>query len=371
MPSFRAIVSTPNNRSPLTISDYNSLEYVLSTGRPTVALLDVGVQVDPTRMDADYRLYPQRSTSGGGWALDADACFLIRIQEQTNQGTTVTAYHVNELLARRVVAYNSGSTFAVKTTDEAGNLVKQFARENIGTSVSTANRDGSTDTGTDLVTDGLLTIAADLNDGANTVKTADRKSLLQVMQEIADDSATLGTYLTFNIVARLDGTLVLTTKPTTWGRDKRPYSLAEGKYGLSNLKITKDYSREVNVAIAAGRGIGDNRLIQVAYDTTSIIRTPFNRREAYVDVPAADTATAVLAMAESRLRERRAVIQAEAELVDHPGSTRGVDYDVGDVLVVKTNFGGRPVLYEMRLETVMVSAKPGSSTVKGLFRSLT
>lgn len=370
MAHHRPIIANPVNGNQTAVDDFIEFDYIVSVNRPTVALLTVKPQMNPALLGTDCRIYPEM-TLGGGWAQDARACFFVRKSVQTRSGTKVLAYHANEMLARRIIAYSSVSTYAVKASDAAGDQIRAFARENIGASFSATDRDGSTDTGTDLVTAGYLTIGADLGDGSLVVKQADRRSMLQVMQEVANNSASAGTYLAFGVVTgRESGIMNLITRTGQWGEDRRPFELFEGGGGLDGLIITDDATREVNVAIGAGRGVGDDRIISVAYNTARIIASPLNRREAYVDVPAGTSAGNVGAMASARLRDRRAMVTAEAELTEDPRHLYGVNYFLGDIVVIKAAFGGRVTKYDMRLDTVMVMARPNKSVVRGVFRSL-
>ena len=337
------------------------LDYILNVGKPSVLLLTVPSTTDLDLFHYDGRITPYRSIHGRGFYNDNAACYLIRKRRLTDRWFRFTAYHANSLFDRRVVAYDSGTTFANKTAVAAGNQIKAFARENLGSSVD-ASRDQVT--GADLVTPGYLVIDANNGDGASVAKYTSRGRMNASMNDIADDSTTGGTYLGFNILYGTDKKFYLTTRPNQWGLDKRAgnadqviFSAQRGN--IANWYIDEDRSEEVTVSIAGGRGQNDERVIATAVDLRDNI-SPFRYMERYFDAPSADDAASVQAVANANLRQYQPKITFQADLVEAPNATRGIHYDWGDIVTAEAFVQGQSFRYDCRIDLIYVSVRKGS-----------
>lgn len=338
------------------------LDYVLNVGKPAALLLTLPITEDPNLIPIDARVIPQRAVHGRAYATDNDSCYLVRKKVLTADWYRFTAYHANELLDRRSIAYMTGSSFALKT-GLAGDVIKEFARENIGNSINGLQRD-TAQAETDLVGQGLLAIENDLGDGATITKASDRGSLLRNMQGVADSSITNGTYMSFGMIYNNDKTWNLVTKAMQWGSDRRSgvpgaVVLSPQRGNLGSWRLTLDYSNEVTVAIAGGRGQNDEKIIAVAVDTARVGISPFGVRERFYDAPGADTQAAVQAVADEYLRQGEPKITFEADLIEGPKATRGVDYDLGDMITTRVVVKGRPFEFDCRLDTIYVSVRHG------------
>src|SRR5690606_12984807 len=134
----------------------------------------------------DGRLQSWRGIAGRSPAMDGLATFLIRDFERGPSYRRYLAYHANELFERRIIAYASGSSYTSKT-GAGDNLIKALIRENLGSLVSAANRDGA-DTGADI--SGYLSVETDLSLGPTIQMAATRRNLALVIQELAQAATT-------------------------------------------------------------------------------------------------------------------------------------------------------------------------------------
>lgn len=313
-----------------------ALDYVLSVGRIGVLHMTLPATFDDTLIALDGRIGVWRSINGTLPQLDGGAVYLARIFQYANDYTRVTAFHVNELYARRIINYQATVAESDKSATASDDLIKAFISQNMGSGI-TGNRQG-TQTQADL--SALLSVQANLSQGASIAKAAAWRNLLDVIREIADAGTQNSTYLTSEIVSPTESTLEARTFTTVRGVDHRassasPVIFSEARGNLANAVLTYDYSAEVTVAIAGGMGEGTGRLIASSIDTTRIAASPWNRREQFVDMSNVSDATQLQAEADAAVRAGRPQIVLTGELQDTPAATRGIHYDLGDLVTIE------------------------------------
>jgi ReqiPepy6 Gp37-like protein len=304
---------------------------VLETTLPT--------SFNTTFLMKDGRIGVWRAINGRPPYLDNNAMFLIRYIDYGPTSTFIRAYHTTSLLDRRIIAYAAGSSFAQKAATFADDQIKAFVNENMGASISGANRDG-VETQADVST--YLTVQANTSQGASVAKAAARRTLLTVAQELAEASNTAGTYLTFEILAPSESTLELRTYATQRGIDHRVGSttgtqiiLSELRGNLKNAHLIFDYTNEVTFAVAGGQGEGTLRLIATTADTVRMGESPFGRIERFYDMSNVPDATSLQDDADAGVRNGRPVILFTGDLTETFSETRGITYDLGDMLTAE------------------------------------
>lgn len=347
-----------------------ALEYALNVGQIGLLQLTVPATFNADLFRLDGRIGVWRAINGRPPKLDGQAIFLIRKWRYTDQDTTIWAVHANELLRRRIVAYAAGSSYSSKiAATAAGNLIKAFARENLGSSISGANRDGA-DTQTDI--SAYLTTQIDLGDGASLATQDARRNLFDVVRELQDASTTAGTYLAAEIVAPTESTLELRTYATQRGVDHRagtvqPVILSPQRGSLANCALTVDRMDEVTVAICGGTGEGVQRLIATSIDTTRMGESPLNRRELFGDYSNISDAAALQDKADALVRAGRPRIEFVGDLQETDGATRGIHYDLGDQVTAEF----RQQQYDVRLDVIGVRVGGGAARTQAQLRSVT
>lgn len=334
-----------------------ALDYALSVGGIGALQLTLPASFDASLLRLDGRIGVWRSINGRPPALDGQAVFLIRTWVYTEETTTVTAYHVNDLLRRRIIAYYAGTSYSDKAAVAAGNQIKAFASQNLGSGIVSADRIGS-DTQADL--SAFLALQANLSDGASIAAQDAYTNLYDLVRDIADASTQAGTYLAAEIVAPTETTLELRTYAGQRGVDHRagsasPVILSQATGSLANCRLTVDRSQEVTAAICAGSGEGTARITAESVDSTRMGESPFNRVEVFGDYTNISDATTLQDKADALVRAGRPRIEFTADVVETDGATRGIQYDYGDL--VTAEFRGQQ--YDCRLDVIGVTVGGG------------
>ena len=130
--------------------------------------------------------------------------------------------------------------------------------------------------------------------------------------------------------------------------------------------LTIDHTEEVTFALAGGAGGGVARLTASAVDATRIAASPLNRREIFVDVGNLTDTSAIQAAADAAVRAGRPVKVLAADLAETPGTTRGVQFDLGDIVVIEH----RGFVIDMRLDLVHETLSPSERRSEIKFRSV-
>lgn len=352
----------------------HALDYALNVGRIGVLQLTIPATFRPDLFTPDRLLDGRfgvwRSINGRTPKLDGDAIFLARIFEYTANATIITAFHVNELFARRIVAYAAGTTYTSKAAVAADNQIKTFIKENMGTSIVGADRDGA-ETQADISS--YVSVAANLAAAASIAMAAARRNLLDVVTELGQASTTNSTYLTTEIVDDGAGNLQARTYTTARGVDRgststAPLVVSEENGRLKNARLTLDYSREVTFAIAGGMMEGTARLIATASDATRLAMTPLNRREQFVDMSNINDVTQLQNAADAAVRNGRPTRTLTGDLQETPSFTRGIHYDLGDILI-----GVHPrsrQQFDVRLDAIHEVVSPSARRSEAQFRGV-
>lgn len=311
------------------------LEYTL--GPDGVLLLTVPRWWDTSMFVLDARIGVWRSVSGRGAVLDGQAIYLVRDWIYRPNSVTVRAYHATSLLDTRIVAYDAGSTYTTKAAVAADTQIKAFARENLGSSISSANRDG-VETYADLTT--WVTVQPDLSQGASVAMSGARDNLWTVIKRICDASTTAGTWMSAEIVSD-DGTnLQLRTYATARGVDRSstsgaPMVFSSSRRNLANPVLTIERRNEITFTVAGGTGDRDARATETSFDSVRAGESPFNRREQLYNVNNSGDSATLQDIADAQVYHGRRRITIEGDVIQTESATRGMQYDYGDIVVVE------------------------------------
>jgi hypothetical protein len=339
----------------------------ISRGLNTVGTLNLTLPYGliETYITPDMRLEVWRAVNDGPWALFLNQTWFLRKPDITfssnTYSTKITAFSALDLLGTRTIAANDGTSGANKTGN-ADNLIKQYSRENIGSSGGT---------GRDLSS--YITIESDLSAAPSLTKTAARRPLLQTCQELAQASATAGTLLYFDIVgaATISG-LALRTYTGQYGTDRRfpsgfnPLVLSPDAGNLDDATYSQDYSQQATYIYAGGKGQGNDKIVGTASDTGAINASPFGRREVFVSASNADTTAAANAEANTALRARRVRSTLTGKIVQNETTIFGIHWGLGDL--VTAQFAGKTI--DSMIEAISISLQNGEESITGQLRSL-
>ena len=359
MIAYSCRVADPAGQPLIEVANFLSLDYALSVGGIGVLQLTMPTSFDDRLFRLDGRVGVWRSIHGRPPTLDGESMFLIRTWQYTRETTTMTAYHAKSLLQRRILAYYAGTTYTTKNATPAGNLIKALVRENLGVGIVGTDRLG-VETQADL--SAWLAIQANMGDGANVAAQDAYADLYDLIKEIGNASTQAGIYLTTDIVAPTESTLELRTYAGQRGVDHRagsaaPIILSEDAGTLTNCQLIIDRSREATMAICAGTGGSLSRITATSMDAARMGESPFNRIEVFGDYTTISDPAALQAKADAIVRAGRPHTEFTADIVETPGATRGIHYDLGDL--VTAEFRGQQ--YDCRLDTIGVSVGGGGA----------
>jgi len=347
------------------------LDYTLNCSPGAVGVLETTL---PTSFNTSFlmedgRIGVWRSINGAAPYLDNGAIYMIRYIDYGPTSIFVRAYHANNLLDRRIIAYAAGSTYSTKAAAAADNQIKSFVSQNMLSGIVTADRDG-VETYADV--SAYLTSQANLGLGASIAKSGSRRNLLDVCTDLAQASTTAGTYLTFEIYATTESTFELRTYATQRGVDRRagtgsPVILAQARGNLIDAHLVIDYTEAANFIVAGGQGEEADRLIGTAFDSVRASASPFGRRERFRDATNVASQAAVDDEADSMLRAARPLILFTGELVETPALTRGIDFDLGDIVTCEQG----ALQYDVRLDLIRERIDGNGRKVSCGLRSVT
>lgn len=332
-------IADPYGQHLTEVATYTKLDYVLTSAPGAVGVLELTLPAtfDRSLLLRDGRIGVWRSFAGRPPSLDGSAIYLMETFEHTRNTTFVRAYHATTLLDRRIIAYDAGSSYSSKSAAAADNQIKSFASQQLAAGIVGADRDG-VETQADI--SAYLSIQANLGLGASVAKAAARRRLIEVARELAEASTTAGTYLTFEIIAPTESTLELRTYATQRGVDRlvgtaSPVILSESRGNLENATLLVDYHDECTFAIAGGSGEKSERLIATTMDATRAATSPFGRIERFFDMSNVDDLTQLQDDADAGVRGGRPVVLFTGDLVETPATTRGIHFDLGDILTAE------------------------------------
>lgn len=354
---------------------FGSLEYtnvVGDVGSFSITLPYPAFDVTKARKDA--RLVVWRKPAGGRRYLDfAGLVCSDPLPEFYQAGddiyNVVRGVAYNHILDRRVIAYKVDEA-GYQHSGPADDVMKDFVYENLGAGAIAARR----------ITAHGFTIQADASRGTNISKQASFNRLLTTLQEISADShSTEATCAYFGIVPLGNGwEMEFRTNIGQWGQDHRHPSGPSGVYGqhgpviISLGRQNVDQASLIHSSIdektyiyGLGQNEGVARVVQEAYDTARIGKSPFNRIEDTVNANNSALAADVLAAAQARLREARPRKSFQATVVDTPGTIYGKHWGFGDYLTAEC-FGD---VMDCRADAVTVRVADGDENITAYIRS--
>lgn len=346
----------------LELSDFLTLDFA----RDVANWSTLTVKLDPMKykrgdFGLDYRLGLWHRPKDGPLQLATETVWFVRWWNQATddsgkEALTIKAHSANWLLDGRIVAYAAASAQAQKD-DLADDMMKEIVRENLGTSSGTSiQRDIST----------YLTVATDLSQGPTLRKGFARRDVLGVLQELHDGSVLAGHPVFFDIVAPTSGALEFRTYLDVRGSNRTitagvdPVLLSRENGTLLAPSLTEDHTEERNFAYAGGEDSGAGVPVSTAEDDARIGKSPFNRREIWVNASSSGTvANAIQDEADAAVRAGRPRWLFTAKIGDSPQCRYGKHWRWGDK--VSATYAGRT--FDCDVRTLAVSIAGGKRTI--------
>jgi hypothetical protein len=238
----------------------------------------------------------------------------------------------SDLLHRRIVAYNVGSSQAVKD-DLADDMMKEIVRENLGGSATDPDRD---------ITALDFSIQADAGAGPNVKHTINRNWVDDTLDEIAKKARIEGTRVYYSVVP-VTGTNGLTAFEFQTWIDQPGQDLTDSKglvfsWKRGNLldpKYKKSYRNTINYVYTGGQGEQGTRNVRAVSDPTRIAYSRYNRREGWADASdvisgSANEDAEIDSRGNAVLRDGQPELTFSTDIIDTDNARFGVDWNQGD-----------------------------------------
>jgi hypothetical protein len=341
------------------INGFVRLEYGRAESKTGYLTLDLDpVSTDTSLFRVDTRLEPWRTVGANAPYLDGESVFFVRAfgYITDNSGREifrVEAQDANYLLASRHVAYAAGTTQAAKT-GKADDLCKAIVRENLGASATDATRSLAA----------YLSVQADLALGPTVTKEFSRRIVSDVLTDLVQESFQQGTYLAYDTVYTGAATLEFRTYTGRRGVDHGRASgqtvvISRERKNLESPSFIEDHSEEYTAVYAGGQGLGADRVVKSATNSTAAGLSPFNLREKWVDARNTATDAAIQSEANAGLQTYRAKKVLTGNIIDADGCLYGVHYNFGDVVYAEYRGQG----YDAHINAIHVTVENGRETI--------
>lgn len=331
-------------------------------GGGELSLTYVPGEVDPGLLLPFNRLLVQRQIAGTAPYIDLNVPWTIlngpyrTLDEGGVELLRVDAFDpIGLILATRNIAYNDYTPYSDKLA-AYDDMCKALVRENAGVL--------ATDTARDL--SGLMNVAGDTTQAPVGVMTGmARRQLLDVLQDICNASANNATptWLGFDVVLvnQTSGLLEFQTFVGQRGVDHRfpggnpPVIFSDEQGSLANVETATLYADSASVIYVGGAGVGSIRAVATASDAALMARSPFGRRERWIDANQVTDPTTLTALAASELRNARPRRYLTGQISEIDAALRGVEWDFGDQATAVY----QSETFDVRIDKVAVTLEPG------------
>jgi hypothetical protein len=243
----------------------------------------------------------------------------------------------NAILDWREVAYYAGDANATMTAIEADDGMKDIFNLNY---LNVAAFDAGEDT-TERQWTEHLSVQGDLTAGPAITKRFAWRRVLDVLQEISEDTRQQGNQVWFGMavasVTRTDIQFEFRTMTNQPGSDLTGLGVvfSEERGNLRNAYIEYDYGDERTYIYGLGMGEEDDRNVQTVSDAVRIGQSYWGRKEDKINAIMQTADNGVLSEARTRLESKRPIIRAGGEALDTQAFRLGVDWKPGDKVRAK------------------------------------
>lgn len=329
-------IYTPDGRHLDSLNDFESIECVLSELNIGTLVVTLPATHEASFYQRDARIAYERApsadlSSGTPRLVGGTTWLLARVIRALNRDlqekVRLVCVHPNALLARRVIAYDEGTSQADKTA-AADNMIKEIVDENFVSATDTTRNWSSS----------IFSVEADTSAAPSVSKAASYRTVLMTLQEIAAAAAAAGTYTGFEVTGRESGAYMLRTYTGQRGVDRSSSGsqslILSVVYGSMNEVILDDNWMDMaSFVYAGGSGKRDERQIGTASSAALIAQSPYGRIEWFQNVAQTDDSTTLDSEAARALRERRPRQIFEGDVADTAYATFGEEYDWGDRVI--------------------------------------
>jgi hypothetical protein len=253
------------------------------------------------------------------------------------------------LLARRVVAAESGSSQATKSA-AAETVIKQFVTQQLLTDRTFG---GVTVPGWQ----DFITMESDSGRGATEAASAAWADVLSACQAVAQASMVDGTYLAFDFEVLdtlayqfcvYDGQRGVDRSPGS----AKPLTVSANAGQILEHNYTEDYSAAGSALFATGQSVAGAQLNAYVVNPAIEYMGPFSHVERYGMGLSTGSAAKLTTHAKQQLRSDRPTIEVTATLAQSESFILGRDFDFGDYLTIQAGNIELPGYLEVMVVTV-------------------
>lgn len=333
--NYSLLISDAFGNRLLTNPYFFSGEYV--RGENTIGSLTVRF---PGNISSEFfkwhgRIEIWRSIDGAPATLVENTVWLINKITRQISGKEriweIEAACANSILATRIVDYNQGNSYTLKLA-AADDLGKAVVRENLGSLVTDSTRDISS----------YLTVEANTTLGPTVKLAFENQNVFDVLSDLAEASAQLGTYLVFDVT--YEGNLFVFRSYTNYrGNDHRFPSGSAGpiligpEFGnFIGASVSTDYSSAWSRGIVSGESVAGVYAKARVNNTDLQSQSPFGLVESYETTQnqVADS-TLLTSEANALVRRGTAKIKIAGSVANTPNFVYGLHWGWGDFLTVQ------------------------------------
>jgi len=355
MADYEFLLYDNQNNFLKSVKSFYKADYTLKENDYTPLEMYFFPSLDKDLVQKEFRIEILRHV-GNLTKLQGETQWLIRyagmIQNNGADLIKVIAYRALHLAKRRRVPYNNGTAYTLKQAP-GDDVIKAIFRENGGAlTVDTAR-----------IFSGF-TVGADVSLAPQITKTDfSMRTVLEVIQEIANDLRSAGTYLCFDVV-KAGANLEFRTYMNMRGNDHSSDSgnsliLSQARGNLLDVSDVDDGTEEQNFIYAASSGVDDVKAVETASNAALIGVGPFARIEGYVS-SSGDDADEMQADANAALASSAPKHIINGKIVETAGSIYDVHYGFGDIVGVEA----KTATYDAHVDTVHVTVDRDSDTIE-------
>jgi hypothetical protein len=332
-----------------------------------------GESINPEDLTVDNTIQVWRS--GDFTAQNNDFWGFLRHWQWNTTGDGLTTLTLsgpdqNDILNRRIVAYNTAETEGTITDTETDDAMKDVFNENfIGGAYDSRDISGNN-----------VTVSADTTEGAKVTLDISYKNALNALQDLNKASRADGNEVFFWLaVDRVDNDGVAhfdfrtsvnqpgTDRTTTSLDHPTIFSLEFGNLGAASL--TYDYVNEINYFYVGSSGTGASRAIKEVFDLSRINASIWNRREGFKSANAYGGG-GIRAIGKAALDEHRPRVIFTGDLLEAEQTPFG-SWEFGDkVTVVYNNLEFDVVVRSLTVAGSSSGLTQSGSGISAAFRRL-
>ena len=269
----------------------------------------------------------------------------------------------NDLLARRVILYPTGSAQASKS-DVGETVMKEYVDENAGPSATSPPR---------LLSSGVmagLSIQADGAAGGSWTGERAFRSLLDVLIDVSKDTA-----VDFGIVGTGAALFEFQAQASPWGKDRTTSGLDEstGLNAAGNAPVvfsldygnmgaptySKNRGSEVTAVIVLGQGQEDDQEVIERTNAAAIAESTWNRIETPVQGNLEDSIAGLDSVGDAILKSVQAREVFDFEVLQIPSTLYGKNYFLGDLVTARY----KGIERDKKIVAVEIQTREGNETI--------